>query len=178
MSPCRHQPDLRSARRSCVTFTTITMLIGVCSLIPACGEPTLEPTLCVFSPKKLDSAEKSQQALDTYKCGSPATGAEPTCEIDLTDEVFYIRHEVPEGVIPPGNLELRIQTPCIDERLEVAHIRGVAFVQQALPPGAACSIAITASIANSELRCTLRASTTACVADLCPAAPGAKADGG
>lgn len=95
-------------------------------------------------------------------------------------DAYFIRHELPAGVTPPGTVHLRIETPCGAVETDASYGEGAdagpavgrfALVARVAPPGAECGVTVTATIANSALVVTSKPG--ACAQPLCPDAGGA-----
>ncbi len=133
-----------------------------------------EPELCVFSADEL-AASTSKDPLDEALC-QPAAGetAEEGCPGFAigAEQVFFVRHRLPAGLTGPGKLEIHIATPCAtldaaaDTTIEAEHVDGVVLLSRIAPRGAECSMAVTATIANSETRCDSAPLDAAACADL------------
>lgn len=156
---------------------TIRILAGAVSLLAAACSPVEEAKLCVFSATQL-AATAAGDPLDEALC-PPAAGAvegsgESACPnfTVAPAEVFFVRHTLPAEVTAPGDLSVQITTPCAtvaaaaETTVEIEHVGGVALFSRLAPPGAECSLVVTAKLANSETRCeSKRGDATAC-ADL------------
>lgn len=146
-------------------------------------DPREEPILCVVAPfpegaggsgAAGDTADVTLGSLGCDPASEPAQGAaEPDtgpetsgkaiCRLhDHGDgDAFVLLHELPEGVEPIGKLKVHIETPCKgeDRDIEVSHAGRTALLTGVVPPGGACAFVVTATMANSELRCESLAAT-------------------
>ena len=129
-------------------------------LVSACAEPDV-PDLCLFrsdSQNGAASAEKDCAAI-----------ANESLKI-ASGQPYYIRHELPEGIEPPESLEVHIATPCGESSFQASHAKldeetkgkYIVLVSKIAPRGAACSLIVTATIANSELRESAHPDAEAC----------------
>jgi hypothetical protein len=94
----------------------------------------------------------------------------------VSGQAFYLYHSLPEGVIPPEPLQIDLETVCGNFPREVDHVDDDSAtplrVPLAAPPGAECGVTVTATIANSTIRCELEAvDKTGCDAQ-CPETEG------
>lgn len=153
--------------------TKSILISSLLLLAPACS-PAEEPTLCVFSATQL-AATGTGDPLDESLCQPAADRADESACPDFTvapDEVFFVRHTLPADVSAPGELSVQITTPCAtvapaaDTTAEVEHVDGVALFSRLAPPGAECSLVVTAKLANSETRCESKRGDTTTCADL------------
>ena len=144
--------------------TRLLRTLAVLAALAAAGcDPAEEPSLCVFTAEELQAAGGDPES--SSLCSPKGDGGEekdaPACEgfAVSAGDVFFVRHTLPSGVASPGKLEIHLTTPCAtadptaDVRLEVEHADRVALVSLLAPVGSDCSLAVTATIANSELRC-------------------------
>jgi hypothetical protein len=160
-------------------------------LLGGCGE-TQRPTFCVVSATELSQQGSGGQG-GTGGSGQGAAERDFDCDVNLKavdeaerveapaaiadGEVYFVRHQLPEGVAPLGELKLHVETPCAKEDIEATHVDGVVFLTRIAPPGAACSFSITAVMANSELRAEVPRDAAECAkleaagADACGAVP-------
>lgn len=152
--------------------------------LAGCNEDPASPKLCL-----LTSAELGGQDPLAVACPDPPP------IISLTKgETYYVRHELPQGIEPPGKLHLRIDTVCgTIEQLDVDYgtpagadagadagagaVGPVVVVARSAPPGAECSLVVSAIIANSSLSEATRpqAGASDCA---CAAGAGDAGDGG
>jgi hypothetical protein len=150
------------------TWLALFMILAA----PACAD-TEAPTLCVFNAGELAGATPD----DFAACAALSNEAEDDDDdeaensrcpesIDPSD-VLFVRHQLPDSVIPPGPLVLGLQTPCGTSTFEVPYADGVALWSSTAPAGADCALTVTAVLANSELRCTT-ATATSCANLVCP----------
>lgn len=137
-----------------------------------CG-PTQSPTLCIFTSDDFKD-KNADETPETFSCPTPVDvakwGTEPEqCDGTITaDGVIYVRHTLPEGVIPSSPLNLRVETPCESTTYEVSYANGIALWSGEPPDGAACSFMVTATLANSELRCSFQSNNATDCKSVCP----------
>jgi hypothetical protein len=145
----------------------VAVLIGC--LAPACNDRAPQsPVLCILA---------AGDALD----GCPATGGASAIH---DGDAFYVVHQLPAGVEPPCDVHVHVETPCtvIDREMSYAAPAAAGVGQVAIgsfvaPPGAACALVVTATIANSTLTRTIQTDPGACADVAAACTPGA-ADGG
>jgi hypothetical protein len=148
--------------------------------ISACSQSTEAPTLCVFT-----AAELAGGTPESFPCPTPAKVRADSedaarCGPITAGDVYFIRHSLPAGIVPSEPLQLRIQTPCSESKLERQHVDGEVLVSRVASAAAECFLSVTATIENSELGCTSTTSPTIACGDLdagCPQ-PDAGADSG
>lgn len=137
----------------------IGLTVLALAILSSC-DPREEPGLCVVSPVPATGGG----ALDASKLGcgdidlTKEEDAERTrCVLDITEDgqSFVLLHELPVGVSPIGALKVHVETPCKgeDQDIEVTHVDGTAILNGVVPPGGSCALSISATMANSELRC-------------------------
>jgi hypothetical protein len=127
---------------SCLSAAAVTLLLSA-----GCVEPE-SPTLCVLSSTELDGA--TPESAQCPVAAGTEDGPQPLPGIP-DGAVYFIRHELPDGVEPIGKLAIHIETPCGDEDLEAEHARGVVLISRVASLGTECSLSIQAKMANSEL---------------------------
>lgn len=145
----------------------------VCSsllLLLSCAlgcEPRESATLCLFS-----SAEEGAADPGGFECQvdptsdetaptSPPTSAEErtlvSCPAGGVDEkvAYFLRHDLPEGLVTIGALKIHMETPCPDagRDLEATHVDSRVLFSFMPPRGASCAFVLTATMAQSELAC-------------------------
>lgn len=161
---------------------------GLLLLLTACAPLPDAPVMCLFA-ADADSIAGAEPA--SVACHSATDGATRAAPALAAGEAYYIRHELPPDVEPPGKLHLRIESACGEaEELDVDHAsqaeiardlstttgtagtekRSIAFVARTAPTGAECSLVVTATIANSTLIVTTPADTDECKKVVCPSA--------
>lgn len=88
---------------------------------------------------------------------------EKTRDFSIADgDGFLILHELPEGITAPEPIEIRIETPCVSERLEVEQEGKRLVVPRIAPRGAKCFFSVSASVAQSELSHSVSGSSADC----------------
>ncbi|XXT17121.1 hypothetical protein WME94_43525 [Sorangium sp. So ce429] len=126
------------------------VLAGLVAMTGCSSSSPATPRLCLLTPVELGGKDPS----------AVACPEEPAPLTLAPGNAYYIRHELPEGVEPPGQLHLRIDTPCGEhEELDASYglpasgdeVGPVVVVARTAPAGAACSLVVTATIANSSL---------------------------
>ncbi|WP_441286186.1 hypothetical protein ACSRUE_27510 [Sorangium sp. KYC3313] len=152
--------------------TQFLLCAAVLSMATGCSdtEPD-EPRLCLLGSAAVEGRDPS-----TVACPDP-----PVTISVAPGEVVYIRHELPEGIEPPGPLHVRISTPCGEaESFDADYAtrdgtdgekQHIAVISRVAPVGAECSLSVHATIANSSLtRATSPSADAATCAKLvCPA---------
>jgi hypothetical protein len=147
------------------------------AILAGCEDPP-SPKLCLLTAADLGGSDPLAVA-----CPDPP----PVISL-TTGEAYYIRHELPQGVQPPGPLHLRIDTVCgTAELLDVDYgmlqdagsMGPVVVVPRVAPPAAECSVTVNATIANSALSVATRpVDGASCVCPVVDAGAGDAGDGG
>jgi hypothetical protein len=159
-----------------------TLALAVLPAFMACSDDSpQEPKLCLFTADLAASLAKDPSAVqcaDVEQKQAQALGLAP-------QEVYYVRHELPVKVTPPGPVHLHIGTACgtagdldVDygkatkDGTAAADLPAFALIARVAPPGAECSLTVTATIANSSITRSTRptADAAACAKLACPAA--------
>ena len=109
-------------------------------------------------------------------CLVPADGADPaTQQVPATcpsfsvaaGDALYLVYQLPPGIDPPGPLEIRIDTPCLTVNVERPLEAGTTVSIIRAPQGADCSMAVTATLANSTIRQVTSPAAGACMRITC-----------
>ncbi|MBI5536971.1 MAG: hypothetical protein HY898_29895 [Deltaproteobacteria bacterium] len=146
---------------------TILLLLIACSVVGCSDKLPERPKLCLIRADAMGTADPS-----TVTCGD--RGAISVSE----GEVFFVRHELPSGIEPPGPVHIRVETACagVAEEYDIAYGDGnAAIAPRVAPRGAGCAMTVAATIANSSLRETTIPAADACAKLVCES-PEAGAD--
>ena len=134
------------------TAMWVFVVTSACVLLGC--EPADEPSLCVVS------AETSKPPPQMDRCPPAERETEPVCPASIAaGNPYFVRHALPDGLASPGPLAVHIETPCAkivpdaSEEIEMTHVDGIVLFSRLAPKGAECLLTVTATIANSELRC-------------------------
>lgn len=143
------------------------VLLAVLAGLAVAGcQDRIEPQMCVL---RVDTggAKVDLDTIDVARCPE---------DFHVRDgEAFFLIHQLPAGLELPDSLEIRLETPCQTVSLSRARSGERLVLPLVAPPGADCVLAVTATLANSELHQISTRSPAACGA--CPLAADAGAGG-
>lgn len=88
-------------------------------------------------------------------------------------QVFTVMHVLPEGVSAPGTVHVHVETPCSAQDADLTYAGQVALGAFVAGPGASCSLVVTASIENSDLRQSAGGGAASCAQTACTVDAGA-----
>jgi hypothetical protein len=142
------------------------------------GTPPDYPSLCVIL---ADGASTGAAASTTDQCGVTTSGSTLQCADDFTvadGQGFVVLHQLPDDIVTDASLHLTIETPCAKVESDHKHVMSSdeSCLQPELripvtaPPGASCSLVITASIANHTAQRISRSTNCTDVTSVCKAA--------
>lgn len=128
-------------------------------------QPRETATFCLFS-----SADLAGEKATDFECEvdstsedtkPPATGAADTlvwCASTIAaGGPYFLLHELPEGMLTIEALKIHMETPCEteDRDIEGTHVDGRYLLPFVPPKGGECSLIVTATMAQSELSCSI-----------------------
>ncbi len=143
-------------------------ILATALLALGCGQPDM-PKMCIMR-----AEDAGGQAIDPKAQSCDAVNeAQKDAPIRLVEgDVFILRHELPEKVEPPERLHVRIAAACgapelVDVDYGLLGEQRIALLSRPAPPGSACSLVVTATIANSSLSVTTETDPDACKNVVC-----------
>lgn len=161
------------------------LMLGLSLLSLGCSDP-IYPSLCV------DLSHSPGNPLGEGG-GGGSGGAFPKTESKCSDgffvsdgEGFIVRHQLPDGIETEETLHITVETPCKKLELEQKYTASatnteklrIARIPVVAPPGASCSLVITASIANHRAQLTSATQSCADIASRCEPEEEEQADAG
>lgn len=148
-------------------------LMCAAALLGGCHD-AIYPSLCLFTSDELGSSRPEE--VDASKCPDG---------FKVTDgQGFYVLHELPPDVTASEPLHLKIATPCTTIEIDQSHTAPTkdaparVLVPVVAPPGARCSLVVTASIENHSAEANSNGDDCADVKAACDAAAGQGGGGG
>lgn len=150
------------------------VFLGLSTLLASGCHSTERPILCVYTADESvtdgggGAPAGGDDAVDDL-CGLSRTATEDQARVRVPDaigeeQIYFIRHDLPGGVAPLGELQIRVVTPCAEVDLDAEHVDGRVQVSGVAPRGASCSFWVSAVMANSELIAEVPGTTAACEA--------------
>jgi hypothetical protein len=151
-----------------------TLTFALLGLALAACHDRYQPHMCAFAADERPDGSMGGSGggfitPETWDAGadSDATSTCPTGFQVAAGQGFYVVYQMPAGINASDPIQITLTTPCGTTTVSRDHADDVTrvIIPLTAPPGSACALTITATLANSELTQVAKGDSKECVAE-------------